>query len=225
MPRPNPTRTRTRRPNGRYRDAQDHLSAADARLARVIAAVGPCTLRTSRDLFAALVNTVISQQISTRAADTIAARIEAATNAAGLTPESVLALTPEELRACGLSRPKQRAIRAIAERVACGELDLRRLRRATDGGVAAMLLPVPGLGPWSVHMIQIFALSRPNVLPVGDLGLRLAIRDQYGLAEVPGPGEVEAIARPWHPYCTVATWYLWRSRGFVPKSGLDGGPG
>jgi DNA-3-methyladenine glycosylase II len=190
-------------------------------MARVIAHVGACTLQISRDLFAALVKTVIAQQISTTAARTIAGRLEAAVGGR-FDPVSVLALSPEAMRACGLSAGKQRAIRAITERIVSGELDLKRLRRATDEQVSAALLPIHGLGPWSVQMIQIFALGRPNVLPAGDLGLRLAVKELFGLAETPAPAAVEELARPWHPYRTVATWYLWRSRGFVPNSGMDG---
>jgi DNA-3-methyladenine glycosylase II len=87
-------------------------------------------------------------------------------------------------------------------------------------------LPIHGLGPWSLQMIQIFSLGRPNILPVGDLGLRAAIKDEFGLAEMPTPSAVEELARAWHPYCTIATWYLWRSRGFVPNSDVarDGAP-
>src|SRR5438128_8753547 len=209
----------TRNGTDPYRDAVAHLTACHPTFARVIAQVGPCTLKPKRDLFAALVNTVISQQISVRAADTIAARLEAAAGGK-LVPERVLALSPEEMRACGLSGGKQRSIRAIAERIISGELDLKRLRRADDEALAAALLPIHGLGPWSLQMIQIFALGRPNILPVGDLGLRMAVKVEFGLSEMPTPSAVEELARPWHPYCTVATWYLWRSRGFVPNSGV-----
>jgi DNA-3-methyladenine glycosylase II len=220
MPKPKKPRPKKGAAPSPYDDAIAHLTACHPALARVIAHVGPCTLQTSRDLFTALVKTVISQQISTTAARTIAGRFEAAVTGR-LNPVRVLALSPEAMRACGLSAGKQRAIRAIAERVVSGELDLKRLRRATDDQVAAVLLPIPGLGPWSVQMIQIFALGRPNVLPVGDLGLRLAVKELFGLAETPAPTAVEELARPWHPHCTVATWYLWRSRGFVPNSGMD----
>jgi DNA-3-methyladenine glycosylase II len=209
----------------RYGDAVAHLTACHPALARIIARVGPCTLKPKRDLFAALCNTVISQQISVRAADTIARRLEGAVGGQ-LTPESVLALSPKKLRACGLSGGKQKSIRAIAEAVVGGELDLKRLRRADDEALAAALLPIHGVGPWSLQMIQIFALGRPNILPVGDLGLRMAVKVEFGLSEMPTPSALEEIARSWHPYCTVATWYLWRSRGFVPNSDVvrDGAP-
>jgi DNA-3-methyladenine glycosylase II len=209
----------TRNGNDRYREAVAHLTACHPTFARLVALVGPCTLKPTRDLFDALVNTVISQQISVRAADTIAGRLEEACGGK-LTPDSVLVLSPKRLRACGLSGGKQKSIRAIAKAVRSGELDLKLLRRADDEALAAALLPIHGLGPWSLQMIQIFALGRPNVLPVGDLGLRAAVKDEFGLAEMPTPAAVEELARGWHPYCTVATWYLWRSRGFVPNSNV-----
>ncbi|HTK73899.1 MAG TPA: hypothetical protein VL371_01505 [Gemmataceae bacterium] len=201
----------------RYREAVAHLTACHPAFARVIARVGPCTLKPKRDLFAALVQTVISQQISVRAAHTIGDRLKDACGGR-LTPENVLALSPKKLRGCGLSGGKQKSIRAVAQAVRSGELDLKRLRRADDEALAAALLPIHGLGPWSLQMIQIFSLGRPNILPVGDLGLRAAVKDEFGLAEMPTPAAVEELARAWHPYCTVATWYLWRSRGFVPNS-------
>jgi DNA-3-methyladenine glycosylase II len=207
----------TRNGTDRYREAVAHLTACHPALARVITRVGPCTLKPQRDLFDALVNTVISQQISVRAADTIAGRLEEACGGR-LTPESILALSPKKLRGCGLSGGKQKSIRAIAQAVRSGELDLKQLRRADDEALAAALLPIHGLGPWSLQMIQIFALGRPNILPVGDLGLRMAVKVEFGLTEMPTPAAVEELARAWHPYCTVATWYLWRSRGFVPNS-------
>jgi len=201
----------------RYGDAVAHLTACHPAFERVIARVGPCTLKPQRDLFAALVQTVISQQISVRAAHTIGERLKDACGGR-LTPENVLALSPKKLRGCGLSGGKQKSIRAIAQAVRTGELDLKRLRRADDEALAAALLPIHGLGPWSLQMIQIFSLGRPNILPVGDLGLRMAVKIEFGLEELPTPSALEEIARSWHPYCTVATWYLWRSRGFVPNS-------
>jgi 3-methyladenine DNA glycosylase/8-oxoguanine DNA glycosylase len=86
--------------------------------------------------------------------------------------------------------------------------------------VREALLPITGIGPWSVDMVLIFGLGRLDVLPVGDLGLRMGVKDQFGLAELPGPRELEALAEAWRPYRTVATWYFWRSRGGVPQSSL-----
>jgi DNA-3-methyladenine glycosylase II len=209
---------RTRPPASPHRSAVRHLTASHPALARVVKLVGPCTLRPNADLFAVLVNTVISQQISTKAAKSISSRFMGVVGKRGLTPAAVLALTDEELRAAGLSRPKQRAIRGVAGRAADGTLDLAALPTMDDAAVRAALLPIPGIGPWSVDMILIFGLGRLDVLPVGDLGLRMGVKEQFGLPELPGPQELEALAEAWRPYRTVATWYFWRSRGFVPQS-------
>jgi DNA-3-methyladenine glycosylase II len=187
-------------------------------LARVIEAVGPCTLRPNPDLFTVLVHTVISQQISVKAAASIAGRLYAALGKKGLTPKAVLALPDEQLQAAGLSGAKRRSIRALAASIHDGTLDLPGLMKHDDEAVAAALLPLWGIGRWSVDMVLIFGLGRPDVLPVGDFGLRAGVKKQFGLSELPTPGELEELARPWQPYRTIATWYFWRSLGAVPQS-------
>src|SRR5262245_42300802 len=201
-----------------HRAAVRHLAAHHPAFAQMIAAVGPCTLRPNPDLFTVLVHTVISQQISVKAAASIAGRLYAALGRKGLTPKAVLALADEQLRAAGLSGAKRRAIRDLAARAADGTLDLPGLTKCDDEAVAAALLPLWGIGRWSVDMVLIFGLGRTDVLPVGDLGLRMGVKKQFGLAELPTPGELEELARPWQPYRTVATWYFWRSLGSVPQS-------
>jgi DNA-3-methyladenine glycosylase II len=195
-----------------------HLAACHPVLARLIKAVGPCTLQPNPDVFSVLVQTVIAQQISTKAALSIAGRLRQAVEPNGLTPAAVAALADDQMRAAGLSAGKQRAIRAVAARFADGTLDPAALVKLADAEVSQALLSIPGIGPWSVDMVLIFALGRPDVLPVGDFGLRMGVKDQYGLAAPPGPRELEALAKPWRPHRTVATWYFWRSRGFVPQS-------
>ncbi len=217
-PRPASRRRTPKLPAPPYRAAVRHLAASDPTLARLVEMVGPCTFRPRPDLFAVLVQTVISQQISTKAADSIARRLLEAVGPAGLTPAAVLALTEDELRAAGLSGGKQRAIRAVAARVADGALDLGALAGLDDAAVRAALLPIPGIGPWSVDMVLIFGLGHTDVLPVGDFGLRAGVKEAFGLAGLPGPRELEGLAEAWRPYRTIATWYLWRSRGFVPQS-------
>jgi DNA-3-methyladenine glycosylase II len=201
----------------RYMTAERHLSAAHPALARIIAAVGPCTLRPNPDLFHILTQTVISQQTSTKAAVAIGRRFEemlGGRRTAGV----ILARSDDELRSAGLSGAKLRSIRAIAARVADGSLDLARLATMDDAEVAAALRSIPGLGPWSVDMVLIFGLGRLDILPVGDLGFRFGVRDWLGFKKAPSPQELEELAAPWRPYRTIATWYFWRSRGFVPQS-------
>ena len=115
------------------------------------------------------------------------------------------------MRTLGLSKQKIAYIRDLARRTRDGELDFAAMPRLSDDEVIEMLTRVKGIGVWTAHMFLIFALQRPNVLPVGDLGIRAAIRKAYNLPELPKPGEMVDLARGWHPYCTVASWYLWRS--------------
>jgi DNA-3-methyladenine glycosylase II len=135
-----------------------------------------------------------------------------------LTPEAVLRLRPAKLRAIGLSKQKTLYIREVARLMVSGKLDLAAMAAISDEEVHARLTALKGIGPWTVHMFLIFALGRHNVMPSGDLGIRVAVRNVYGLAETPKPSEVDQMARRWHPYCTVASWYLWRS--LEAKAGL-----
>jgi DNA-3-methyladenine glycosylase II len=210
--------TSRRRPRSPYYKAEAHLSGCHPAWKQLIDLIGPCSLQPEPDGFRALVRTVIAQQISTKAARSITQKLGDLLG--GITPELILAASDVILRSAGLSAGKQRALRAVAERVSSGELDLAYLAAASEAEVAAKLLPIPGIGPWSVHMYSIFCLGKLDVLPIGDLGVRMGIKDVFGLTDMPGPREVEALATDWHPYCTVAAWYLWRSRGFVPQSGL-----
>lgn len=202
--------------------ARRHLARRDAVLRRVIAAVGPCTLWFERDRFAALVRAIVAQQISTRAANSIRARLEQALAPAGLVPAAVLASAEEALRGAGLSAAKARSLRDLAGHVHNGRLPLDRLHELTDEEVIARLVPVRGIGRWTAQMFLIFALGRLDVLPVADLGLRVGVQRQYGLEAVPDAETLERLARPWQPYRSIATWYFWRSLGFVPQSDAEG---
>jgi DNA-3-methyladenine glycosylase II len=128
-----------------------------------------------------------------------------------LIPDAILAWTPEQMRALGLSGQKTSYIRDLAERTRSGELDFARFPAMTDADVIEHLTRVKGVGVWTAHMFLIFALRRPDVLPVGDLGVRAAIRKAYRLRALPKPERMEKIAKRWHPYSSVAAWYLWRS--------------
>jgi DNA-3-methyladenine glycosylase II len=128
-----------------------------------------------------------------------------------LTPAGILKLRPSRMRALGLSGQKTAYIRDLARHTRDGRLVFEHLAGLPDEAVIERLTQVKGIGVWTVHMFLIFALRRTNVLPSGDLGIRNAIRKAYDLSEVPSPSDVEAMAHRWHPYCTVASWYLWRS--------------
>jgi DNA-3-methyladenine glycosylase II len=198
--------------------ARRHLARRDPRLKGLIALVGPCTLRHEPDGFAALVRSIIAQQISTKAAASIHARLLEALGRRGLRPAALLALSDEQLRGAGLSASKVRSLRDLAEKVHTRAVPLRRLAELTDEEVIDRLLPVRGIGRWTAQMFLIFSLGRPDVLPVDDLGLRAGVQQVYGLPALPGRDALTALAEPWRPYRSVATWYFWRSRGFVPSS-------
>ncbi len=197
--------------------ARRHLARKDPVLRKVIAHVGTCTLQPGGDPFVLLVRAVVSQMISTVAAQSIFARLEQAVGA--VTPEAFLAAGEERLRGAGLSGAKARGLADLAAHVAEGRLPLDRLDELDDEEVIARLVPVRSIGRWTAEMFLIFSLGRLDVLPVDDFGLRAGVRDLYGLKELPGRAALRELAEEWRPYRSVATWYLWRSRGFVPQSG------
>jgi DNA-3-methyladenine glycosylase II len=193
-----------------------HLRAADPTMAAIIAAVGPKLndARTDRpaDHYGALVRAIVGQQLSTKAARSIFARLTERFDGRTPTPEQVLADEPEELRAAaGLSRAKVGYLRSLAEHVLRGELELERLDELDDDTAIAELVAVKGLGMWTAHMFLMFHLQRPDVLPVGDLGIRRAIERAYDLDDLPDAATIERIAEPWRPHRTLACRYLWRS--------------
>jgi len=168
------------------------------------------TQRWDGDGHAALVRTIVAQQISTAAARAIHGRLMARFGGRSPTPEEVLAADPDELRAaCGLSRAKVCAMRSLAERLLGGELALERLAALGDEDVIRELTAVRGLGVWSAQMFLMLHLRRGDVLPVGDLGIRRAVAIAYGLGQLPSPAQLEAIARPWRPHRTLACLFLW----------------
>lgn len=193
------------------REAIRHLQISDPVLSRIIEQVGDYGIQYLQPDFETLVKSIVSQQLSGKVAKTIYGRLIAAAGNGCLTPESLLKLRPARMRKLGLSGQKIAYIRDLARKARDGEVSFASLLELSDAEVIEQLTSVKGIGVWTVHMFLIFALKRPNVLPVGDLGIRVAIRKAYGLAETPTPKEVEELARPWHPYCTIATWYLWRS--------------
>ena len=206
-----------------YTAAETHLAAADPLLARLIAVHGPCTLAPDPRYFYILVDSIISQQISVKAAASILRRFQALLPGGAVTPEAILALPAEQMREAGLSGAKVRYVRDLAEKVAAGVVNLEGLQNALDEDVIRALVQVTGIGRWTAEMFLIFSLGRPDVLPVADLGFRTAAQRAYGLAALPGKVELQALAASWHPYATVATWYLWRSLSNTPALEAPGG--
>lgn len=188
-----------------------HLSSGDPVLARLIDRIGPYAMEYLEPDFETLVRSIVFQQLSGKVARVIFQRLLAAAGGGRLTPENVLRLRPGRMRAVGLSQQKVAYIRDLARRTRSGEVDFEALPALPDEDVCRALTAVKGIGVWTAQMFLIFALRRPDVLPSADLGIRAAIRNLYGLAELPQPAQVEEQARPWRPYATVASWYLWRS--------------
>ncbi len=193
-----------------------HLQTVDPVMAEIIERVGPCELVTRAPTFETLARSITFQQLNGKAAGTIFGRLR---KAAGrrFTANGFLKLTPGELRECGLSRQKIASLTDLAERVARREIKFKSLGTLEDEAIIAALSQVHGVGVWTVQMFLIFALERQNVMPLADLGIRNAVRKAYGLMELPNAAELAKLAEKWHPYCSVASWYLWRS--------LDGAAG
>ena len=177
----------------------------------IIDEVGPFTLRPQRDRFRMLVRSIISQQISTGAALSIRRRLEELAAPEGLTAASLVRFSPERLRSAGISPQKAKYILDLSVRVQDGSVNLRQLGRFSDERVIEQLTTVKGIGRWTAQMFLIFALGRLDVFPNDDLGVRSAIRDSYGLDELPDKETSSAIAQKWRPYASVASWYCWRS--------------
>jgi len=195
-----------------------HLQAADPVMGGIIGRVGAYRIQFREAGFETLVRSIVNQQLSGRVAQVIFERLLAAVPGGALTPLGVLALRPAKMRALGLSKQKTAYIRDLARLTRDGDLDFQALPGLPDTEVIERLTRVKGVGVWTAHMFLIFALRRTNVLPSGDLGIRAAIRKAYDLPELPEPAEIEALGERWHPYCTVAAWYLWRS--LEPKANL-----
>jgi len=191
-------------------EAIHHLRTSDPVLAAIIERVGEYRIAFRDPDFETLVKSIVYQQLSGRVAGVIFERLARAVRGK-LTPEAILKLRPSRMRALGLSTQKTAYIRDLARHTRDGAVIFDELAALDDSAVIERLTRVKGIGVWTVHMFLIFALRRHDVLPTGDLGIRNAIRQAYGLAELPSPAEMETLALKWRPYCSVASWYLWRS--------------
>jgi DNA-3-methyladenine glycosylase II len=189
------------------------LLGRDPVIAALMKAYGPCGLAAAQrvDHFSALVKAITSQQLSTKAAATIYRRLLELMPDAHPVPAAIEALTDEQLRAIGYSRQKIGYLRDLCRHVADGTLDLDALPDLEDEAVIAALTQVRGIGRWSAEMFLMFRLHRPDVLPVGDLGIVNAVKRAYRLRKVPTPERLRKIGEAWRPYRSVACWYLWRS--------------
>jgi DNA-3-methyladenine glycosylase II len=192
------------------KQAIEHLKRSDPVLSAIIDRVGDYGIQFRQPDFETLVRSIVYQQLSGRVASIIFGRLAAAVGPK-MTPESVLKLRPSRMRKLGLSTQKTAYIRDLARHTRDGRVVFGELQGLSDQAVIELLTQVKGIGVWTAHMFLIFALQRHDVLPTGDLGVRSAIRKAYGMAALPTPAEMETVAAAWRPFCSVASWYLWRS--------------
>jgi 3-methyladenine DNA glycosylase/8-oxoguanine DNA glycosylase len=204
-------------PDGLGFDATEgaaHVAARDQRLARVIEQWGPMRLKlaAAQSTFQALAESIVYQQLSGKAAATIHGRLCALFPRSRLEPEPLLAAADDALRAAGLSRSKVLALRDLASRTLDGTVPrMRHLQAMTDEAIIERLVKVRGVGRWTVQMLLIFRLGRPDVLPVNDYGVRQGFKLAYGKRALPTPNELARQGEKWKPFRTVASWYLWRA--------------
>ncbi len=195
------------------RKAIPHLKRADPVMADVIRRVGAFKPRASPEgtHFDAVVRSIVYQQLSTKAATTIHGRLQGLFGDRPPLPQELSATSDERLRSAGLSRQKIGYMRDLADRVLTGDVSINTVHDLDDEMVIAALTRVKGVGRWTAQMFLMFRLGRANVLPEFDLGIQKAIKIAYGLRKMPTPERVRRIGANWDPYCSIASWYLWRS--------------
>lgn len=191
--------------------AIEHLRKADRRMKRVIDAVGPFGLKFHRDRFQSLVRAIVWQQISGKAAQSIYNKLLLKLDGGRVVPETLAALSPEEFRTAGISPQKLSYLQDLSSRVLSRQVRLDKTGRMSDEAVIAELTQIKGVGEWTAQMFLIFTLGRTDVFPHADLGIRSAIKKLHGLDDLPDKTLGHKLAKPWRPYASVASWYLWRS--------------
>ena len=199
-------------PASPHRKALAHLRSVDPVMAKVIDAVGRCTLapRTEWTHFDSILRSIVYQQLSGKAAATIHGRVLALIGDGAEAPNRIVATSHEDFRAAGLSNAKAKYVRNLAEHVLDGSLPVESLHELSDEEIIAALTQVKGIGKWSAQMFLMFRLGRPDVLPELDLGVQKGIQRAYRLRKLPTPAQVLRRGAKWAPYRTVAAWYMWR---------------
>lgn len=197
----------------KVKQAQIHLAKNDKIMAGLINVAGDCAIKPHKNYYGELVNSIVSQQLSTKAGNTIWQRVLALFDNKLPTPEQLIAVDANAVRACGVSFPKIGYMKDLAQHIVDGRLDMDHILTLSNDELIKQLTAVKGIGDWSAHMFMIFSLGRLDILPVGDLGIRKSIMSLYGLKELPDKFMIEKIAdeNNWHSYESVASWYLWRS--------------
>ncbi len=187
-----------------------HLKTVDPIMNRLIERAGPFKLKLDRNRFGMLVRSILSQQISTKAARSIRLRLDELLKPNSLSAAAIMEKTDDELRAVGLSRQKVSYLKDLSARVLDERLRLERIGRLSDEEVIEELIQVRGIGRWTAQMFLIFSLGRLDVFPHDDLIVRSSIKELYSLDELPNKQQSHQIAMPWKPYSTIASWYCWR---------------
>ena len=200
------------------KEAADYLSKADPLLQPVIARAGLCTIRHHTDYYQALVDAIISQQLSVHAARSIENRFRELFGGQFPSAEQILTKDVDTLRGLGFSRAKATYVLDLAQHIVDGKVRFDHLDDLSNDEVIAELVPVKGIGVWTAHMFLMFCMGRADILPVGDLGIRNGIRKLYGLSDLPTPEQITEIAikNKWHPFESVASWYVWQSLDNAP---------
>jgi len=191
--------------------ATRHLRRKDPRLRTLMNHVGPCRIEVRGDPYRELIRSILYQQLAGAAASAILGRVKRRFGGRIPRPDVLLATDAATLRADGLSRQKIAAVHAVAEAFASGALDNRRLRRMDADAVIDAVTQVRGIGEWTAHMLLMFCLGRPDILPFGDYGVRQGAQILYRLDELPNRKTLEALAEPWRPYRSIGSWYMWRA--------------
>jgi DNA-3-methyladenine glycosylase II len=202
------------------KQAAVHLSAHDPVMAKLVERFGVCPLRPHRNFYQELVESIIGQQLSLSAARAITVRFLGLFDGEFPEPQQILDVPADELRHIGFSYRKAAYVQDLAQHVVDGRVRFDHLPALSNQAIIAELTSVKGIGEWTVHMFLLFCMGRSTVLPVGDLGIRNAIQVKYNIGHKPIPSEIEAIATAgnWHPYESIASWYLWKSLGNNPPS-------
>jgi len=195
-----------------FRLGANHISRVDPKLRQLVKKHGPIEFTTEDDPFESLVEAIISQQLNGRAARMIFGKLKALLHTDIIDAPSLHKVSASRLRKVGVSPQKIRYLRDLSSRVVRGKLNLENLKNMPDDEVIQILDEVKGIGPWTAHMFLLFTLGRPDVLPVDDLGIQTSIRNVYSLRQLPDGKRIQKIAKSWHPYCSVASLYLWHSK-------------
>jgi len=203
----------------KLRQAEKYLIDQDKKLAVVIKNSGPCQIEPHKEYYGQLVGSIVGQQLSTKAAAAIRRRLIDLFDGKMPTPEQLIKIDGQKLRDIGFSWQKVKYVKDLAQHIIDGQLDLAHVATMPNDQLIEQLTAVKGIGVWSAHMFMLFGLGRLDILPVGDLGIRKAIQNLYGLKQLPDPEQIITIANKhkWHPYESVASWYLWRSLDNMPK--------